>query len=208
MVVNNGGNLYALNSEGNWYEWKGAAWTPSTTGTTPTPTPPATVSMKSPVYLDGTFYWAGDWNSEPFDYEQAGAGVDAPGPVIGMPGVQRWEYWLPYPPRNTAGPASNGVNFDLSGLTYFTIAIKPSQAGALAQMQFFRANGGTNDIPYGTMLNISQGKYGPATMVAGQWNVYTIPLADFGVSGWIYKFIVQQQGVTPQAWEIDQVGFE
>jgi hypothetical protein len=179
-----------------------------TTAPTPTPTPPVTGTMKSPVYLDGKFYWGGDWNAVPFNYAQAGAGVDGPGPVIGVPGGVEWIYWLPYPPHNTAGPATNGVNFDLSGLTYFTIAIKPSQAGALAQMQFFRADGGTTDIPYGTMLIFSQAKYGPATMVAGQWNVYKIPLADFGVSGWIYKFIVQQQGVTPQPWEIDQVGFE
>jgi len=169
---------------------------------------PTTTSIKSPVYLNGKFYWAGDWNTIAFNYAQSGAGVDGAGPVIGMPGDQEWEYWLPYPPNNPAGPASNGVNFDLSGLTYFTVAIKPSRAGALAQMQFFRADGGTDDIPYGTALIISQAKYGPATMIAGQWNVYTIPLADFGVSGWIYKFILQQQGVSPQSWEIDQVGFE
>jgi hypothetical protein len=164
--------------------------------------------MKSPVFQNGKFDWQGDWNSVPFDYAQAGAGVSGPGPVIGMPGNEANEYWLPYPPMNSGGPASNGVNFNLSGFTHFTIAIKPSQAGALAQMQFFQASGATDDIPFGNMLNISQGKYGPATMVAGQWNVYTVPLADFGVSGWIYKFIIQQQGVTPQSWEIDQVGFE
>jgi hypothetical protein len=172
------------------------------------PTPPVTSNaIKSPVYMSGKFSWQGDWNSVPFNYAQAGAGVSGSGPVIGMPGTQAFEYWLPYPKTNSAGPASNGVNFNLSGFTHFTIAIKPSVAGALAQMQFFQAQGATDDIPFGTMLNISQAKYGPATMAAGQWNVYTIPLADYSVSGWIYKFIVQQQGVTPQAWEIDQVGF-
>jgi Calx-beta domain len=184
----------------------GAASVPPTP--TPTPAPPVTGTITSPVFLNGKFYWAGDWNSVPFNYALAAAGANGSGPVIGMPGSEAYEYWLPYPTNNSAGPASNGVNFNLSGLKYFTIAIKPSQAGALANMQFFQANGGTDDIPYGNMLDISQAKYGPGTMVAGQWNVYTIPLADFGVSGWIYKFIIQQQGVTPQSWEIDQVGFE
>ena len=44
-------------------------------------------------------------------------------------------------------------------------------------------------------------------MTVGAWNTYTIPLSAFGVSGWIYKFIVQQQGNTPQVMEYDQVGF-
>ncbi len=159
------------------------------------------------VFVNGKYNWAGDWNAVPFNYVYPDHGVTGPGPVISMPGSQAFEYWLPYPPNNVAGPATNGVNFDLTPFTKFTISIKPTVAGATAQMQFFKSSGGVNDIDYGNMLNLTQAKYGPATMVAGQWNTYTIPLTDFAVSGWIYKFIVQQQGVTPQAWEIDQVEF-
>jgi hypothetical protein len=159
------------------------------------------------VFLNGKFLWAGDWNAVPFNYALAAAGVNGPGPVIGMPNAGAFEYWLPYPPNNPAGPSNNGVNFNLAPFTKFTISIKPAAAGAQAQMQFFSGAGNANDIPFGNMLNLTQAKYGPAVMVAGQWNTYTIPLADFGVSGWIYKFIVQQQGVTPMAWEIDQVEF-
>ncbi len=172
--------------------------------------PPVSGSGASWIYYHGKYDWAGDWNQVAMNYDYSAAGVDGSGPVIYMPGVNAYQYWLPYPPQNSAGPASNGTNFNTTGYTKLTIAINPSQAGMTPQIQFFVANGSTDDIPFGTMLMITQSKYGPVPMVPGQWNVYTIPLTDFGLAAggqWIYKLIFQQQGTTPQNLEIDQVGF-
>ena len=51
-------------------------------------------------------------------------------------------------------------------------------------------------------------KYGPAP-VAGQWNVYTIPLADIGVAKTkIYKFAIQDQtGLAAYDFYVDDVAF-
>jgi hypothetical protein len=173
-------------------------------------TPPPPANGASWVYYQGKFDWAGDWNSIPMDYSYGSAGVNGGGPVIEMPGSQQYQYWLPYPQHNFNGPASNGTNFSTVGFTKFTIAFKPSQAGLQAQMNFYVASGATDDIVFGNVVMITQAKYGPAVMTAGEWNVYTVPLTDFGLAAngqWIYKFIVQQQGNTPQTVLIDQVGF-
>jgi hypothetical protein len=174
----------------------------------PVPPAPVTALIQSPVYENGKFHWAGDWDSVPVNYAFNAPGVNGPGPVINMPGTNAWEYWLPYPPPNAAGPATNGVNFNISTFSYITFALKPSVAGGLMQVSFYESNGATDDIYNGVFLNITQAKYGPVP-TPGVWGVYTIPLADFKLTNrtWIYKFIMQQQGVTPQQWEIDQVGF-
>jgi hypothetical protein len=51
-------------------------------------------------------------------------------------------------------------------------------------------------------------KYGPAPVV-GQWNVYTIPLADIGVANTkIYKFCIQDQtGLASNVFYVDDVAF-
>jgi hypothetical protein len=189
----------------------------------PTPPPPPPTGsnggITAGVFLLGKLLWQGDWDAGDapkliYNYDMAG--VNGPGPVIEMPSW-KWFYWLPYPPQNFAGPATNGTNWPISAdgknLTHFTIALKPTQAGGLMTMQFDVANGGATDIPFGQSLTITQAKYGPAAPVPNEWNVYTIPLADFCTPAqptfpaWIYKFINQQQGVTPQTWYIDQVGF-
>jgi hypothetical protein len=74
-------------------------------------------------------------------------------------------------------------------------------------MQFYVGNGNVDDVPVGNVVSLQN--YGPAVMVPGEWNVYIIPLTDFGLTNgqWIYKFIFQQQGVTPQTVLLDQVGF-
>jgi len=172
-------------------------------------TPVANTSSASWVYYKGKFNWAGDWSDVTMNYSSNGSlGVDGVSNCIEMPSGAEWEYWLPYPPTNSAAPASNGIGYDLTGKTYFTIAIKPTQAGAAATMGFYTASGTTDDIPAGNSVTINSAAYGPATMVANQWNVYKIPLTAFGLTGWIYKFMIQQQGTTPQVWYIDQVGFE
>jgi hypothetical protein len=172
----------------------------------PVVTPPA--AGTSWVYSKGKMLWAGDWSDVTVDYAStASTGVDGVSPCIAIPAGPSFEYWLPFPPATPGAPAANGIGYDLSGKTKFTIAIKPTKAGMVPTMGFYIANSATNDIPAGNTVSLAQAKYGPATMVAGQWNVYTVPLSDYAVSGWIYKFIIQEQGSTPQALFIDQVGF-
>jgi hypothetical protein len=141
-------------------------------------------------------------------------GVAGGGPVIQFGGPQN-AYWLPYPKQNSNGPAANGVNFPLmadgNNLSHFTIAVKQPQAGGLLSMCFFTAEGTQDDIQASGMLNITQEKYGWNNQV-GAWVVLTIPLADYPwnngqVPAWIYKYNLNQQGVSPMAWELDQVGF-
>jgi hypothetical protein len=183
--------------------------TPPVVVVPPTPvTPVSTGKITGPVFVNGQFYWAGDWSNVTMNYTANIAGVSGPGPVIQMPSSSPWEYWLPYPKTVSGSPASNGIDYNLSGKTYMTFAIKPTQAGAAGSLGFYKANGATDDISTGNSVTFPQAKYGCATLVVNQWNVCTIPLSDFGVSGWIYKFILQQQGTTPQTWYLDQVGFE
>ena len=188
--------------------------TPTTPVTPPVVTPPTTnpvtgSPITAPVYTNGVFAWAGDWSGYTLNYAFPDKGVNGPGPVIQMPSTSQWQFWLPYPKTNSNGPAANGINFPLTGLSHFTIAIKPSQAGAQATMGFYTGSGTQDDVPAGNSVTITSAAYGPANPVVGQWNVYTIPLSAFftTVPAWIYKFIIQQQGTTPQTWEIDQVGF-
>ncbi len=188
-----------------------SASTPSavTNSVTPTAGTVVTGTITGAVYTAGVFHWAGDWNgsANPIDYAYAAAGVAGPGPVIRVFGSTANMYWLPYPPNNPLGPASNGVNFNLAGKTYFKISVKPSVAGGQLSMGFYKAVGTSDDIPFGHGVTITQAAYGPASMTPGVWNTYKIPLVDFAVSGWIYKFILQQQGVTPQVMLYDEVGF-
>jgi hypothetical protein len=218
-----GGVIYQENSAKGWWKWSGGAWVavsdpvsspppPAPPPTTPPPAPSPPATGTSWVYHSGHFFWAGDWDGPtgPMNYAYAASGVDGSGPVMQLEAPQPNPYWLPYPPNDRSGPASNGVNFYIAPYSKFTIAIKPSKAGAECTMQFFKASGTTDDIVFGNSVNISQAAYGPSPMVANEWNVYTVPLADFALGGqqYIYKFIIDQQGTSPQDWELDQVGFE
>jgi hypothetical protein len=157
------------------------------------------------------FGWAGDWSGIPVDYASPNPGVNGQNPCCRIAATsEKNEYWLPYPKPNFGGPASNGVNFLITPYDEFTIAVKPSQPGLQLSMGFYKANGATDDIPVGVGVTITQAKYGPAAMTVGQYNIYTIPLADFqlGDLQWIYKFIIQEQGSnTDQQIDIDQCGF-
>jgi len=163
------------------------------------------------VYHTGTFYWAGDWSGiNGIDYSSTAVkGVNGQSPVIMIPSASEWEYWLPYPPVTAGSPAVNGIGANLAGKTQFTIAVMPTQPGLEMTMGFFEADATQVDISFGNSITLTSGSYGPATMTVNSWNVYTVPLSafDIGTPGWIYKFIIQQQGVTPQQWYIDQVGF-
>lgn len=71
------------------------------------------------------------------------------------------------------------------------------------------------DVAIGTGVNLpGSGSYGPATMVTGQWNTYTIPLSAFNAAGspvagaLILKFGVQDQtGLTTNTFYVTSLGF-
>ena len=197
-----------------WLPGPGTATSPLPATTPPPPPPPPTGNdpITAPVFDKGVFAWAGDWNGTngACNYAYKEAGVNGPGPIIEWAaGSQPYQYWLPYPKEDKSGPASNGINFKMTGLTHFTISVKPTQAGGILTMGLYEANGPTTDISFGNSVTITDAKYGPASPVVGQWNTYVIPLSDFSTSmpAYIYKFIVQEHGTMEQTYYIDQVGF-
>lgn len=176
-------------------------------GPTAVVTPPP-ISTAIAVYEKGKFSWAGDWSNGTFVYNStASLGIDGVSPCIQGPAGSPWGYWLPYPPVTAGAPAANGIGCNLAGTTHVTLAVKAAKAFTMT-MGFYSATSTTNDVPFGKSVTVTLAKYGPATMVPNAWNVYIIPLADFGITpGWIYKFILQQQDATSIEWFLDQVGF-
>jgi hypothetical protein len=171
------------------------------------------------VYRAGSYNWGGAWGDVTLDYTSTAVpSVSGTGDVAEMPSASQWEYWLPYPPvvpesaasqpPNSLAVGGNGIGFNTGGYNYITISIWPTQAGASASMGFYQASSTGVDIPIPGGGDIMP--YGPSPMVVGQWNTYKIPLSTLGLPAggqWIYKFIVQQQGTTPQVWYLDQIGF-
>jgi hypothetical protein len=146
------------------------------------------------VYHDGEFAWPGDYSyvATPDYRDKSGA------PLSGKYDIKitltsKWGAWQPF--------ATNWV-FDTTPYNYLRFALKPTQPNQAAQVYFMLVG----DKPVGTMVNPL--KYGPPPVV-GQWNVYTIPLADIGVAKTkIYKFAIQDQtGLPNNVFYVDDVAF-
>ena len=158
----------------------------------PAPTPPATGT--SWVYYNGLFDWPGDYS-----YDVTANYTDTSGaPLSGAHDIKitltsAWGGWLPY---------AQNWNFNSAPYTKLTFALKPTVANQKWHVYFVKVG----DIPVG--ISIDPANYGPAP-VAGQWNTYTVPLADLGVLGTsIYKFCIQDQtGLNTNVWYVDNVGF-
>jgi len=151
-------------------------------------------SREAWVYHDGSFEWPGDYS-----YGLVPDYRDASGqPLSGKRDIRAtlqgpWGGWQPY--------AANW-SFDSRPYTRMTFALKPTVANQKWEIYFMKVG----DIPVGISLDVT--KYGPPP-VAGQWGVYTIPLADLGVLGTsIYKFAIQDKtGLAANVWFVDDVGF-
>jgi hypothetical protein len=146
------------------------------------------------VYHDGVFAWPGDYSyvATP-DYRDT-SGQPLSGKYdIKVTVTSRWGGWQPFAP--------NWI-FDTTPYRFFRFALKPTLDNQTAQVYFMLVG----DKPVGVVVNPF--KYGPAPVV-GQWNVYTIPLADIGVSATkIYKFAIQDQtGLDRNVFYVDDVGF-
>ena len=104
-----------------------------------------------------------------------------------------WGGWLPY---------SKNWDFDSTGYTKLTFALKPTVAGQTWHVYFVKVG----DVPVGIYLNVTD--YGPAP-VPGVWATYTVPLSDLGVLNQsIYKFCIQDMtGRSSNTWYVDNVGF-
>ncbi len=146
------------------------------------------------VYHDGEFAWPGDYSFVATPDYRDKSGVPLSGKYdIKVTLTSKWGGWQPF--------ATNWV-FDTAPYTYLRFALKPTQPNQSAQVYFMLVG----DKPVGTTVNPF--KYGPAPVV-GQWNVYTIPLADIGVARTkIYKFAIQDQtGLPDNVFYVDDVAF-
>jgi len=146
------------------------------------------------VYHDGEFAWPGDYSYVATPDYRDRSGVPLSGKYdIKVTLTSKWGGWQPF--------ATNWV-FDTAPYNYLRFALKPTQPNQTAQVYFMLVG----DKPVGTTVNPF--KYGPAPVV-GQWNVYTIPLADIGVAKTkIYKFAIQDQtGLPNNVFYVDDVAF-
>lgn len=146
------------------------------------------------VYHDGVFRWPGDYSFVAVpDYKDVSGGPQHGKYDIKVTVTSPWGGWQPY--------AANW-KFDTSPYNFLRFSLKPTVANQSAQVYFMRVG----DKPVGTGVNPF--KYGPAPVV-GQWNVYTIPLADIGVAHTqIYKFAIQDKtGLATNVFYVDDVAF-
>lgn len=146
------------------------------------------------VYHDGAFAWPGDYSfvATP-DYRDTSGAPPEGRYDIKVTVTSPWGGWQPY--------ATNWI-FDTTPYTYLRFSLKPTVANQAAQVYFMLVG----DKPVG--VHVDPFKYGPAP-VAGQWGVYTIPLADIGVAKTkIYKFAIQDQtGLGHNVFYVDDVAF-
>ena len=155
-------------------------------------TPPATGT--SWVYYNGLFDWPGDYSFvAKADYSDTSGK-----PLSGKADVKitlqaAYGGWLPY---------AQNWSFNSAPYKKLTFSLKPTVANQHWSVYFVKVG----DIPVGISIDVAQ--YGP-TPVAGQWNTYTVPLADLGVLGTtIYKFAIQDKtGLSNNTWYVDNVGF-
>jgi hypothetical protein len=146
------------------------------------------------VYHDGVFAWPGDYSFVAVPDYRDTTGVPLSGKYdVKVTVTSPWGGWQPF--------ATNWV-FDTTPYKYLRFALKPTVANQTAQVYFMLVG----DKPVGQ--GVDPFKYGPAP-VAGQWNVYTIPLADIGVAKTkIYKFAIQDKtGLASNVFYIDDVAF-
>jgi hypothetical protein len=155
-------------------------------------TPPA--AGTSWVYYNGLFDWPGDYSfvAKANYHDKQGA------PLSGKEDVKitlqaAYGGWLPY---------AQNWSFNSAPYKKLTFSLKPTVANQHWSVYFVKVG----DIPVGISIDVAQ--YGP-TPVAGQWNTYTVPLADLGVLGTtIYKFAIQDKtGLSNNTWYVDNVGF-
>jgi hypothetical protein len=155
-------------------------------------TPPA--AGTSWVYFNGLFDWPGDYSFvAKADYHDK-TGV----PMSGKEDVKvtlqgAYGGWLPY---------AQNWSFNSAPYKKLTFSLKPTVANQQWSLYFVKVG----DIPVGISVDVTQ--FGPAPVV-GQWNTYTVPLADLGVLGTtIYKFAIQDKtGLSNNTWYVDNVGF-
>ena len=146
------------------------------------------------VYSDGDFDGPGDYSYVAVPDYRDTSGEPLSGPYdIKITLTAAYGGWLPY---------AQNWDFNSQGYTKLTFALKPTVPNQQWTVYFVKVG----DIPVGIYLNVLN--YGPAPVV-GQWNTYTVPLADLGVLGQsVYKFCIQDKtGLANNVWYADNVGF-
>jgi hypothetical protein len=155
-------------------------------------TPPA--AGTSWVYYNGLFDWPGDYSfvAKADYHDKKGSPLSGKEDVkVTLQGA--YGGWLPY---------AQNWSFNSAPYRKLTFSLKPTVANQQWSVYFVKVG----DIPVGISIDVAQ--YGPVP-VAGQWNTYTVPLADLGVLGTtIYKFAIQDKtGLSNNTWYVDNVGF-
>lgn len=160
------------------------------------------------VYVNGVFYWMGDYNysgTSSYCDETGDPQADAAGPgpcdVMAASNSGQMGGWQPYTPNGT---------FDLSRYTYMYVDLKPTQDGTTWKVYFEKAG----DVGVGAQVMLpsdSNGTYGP-TPQPGVWATYKIPLANMNVGPQtgnpvVFKFAFQDHIIGPDRYYINNVRF-
>jgi hypothetical protein len=97
-------------------------------------------------------------------------------------------------------PAFPGNGLDISSQNYWIVSIKPQTVCGFNVRQV--RVGDIFDLA--PEFTLTQSKYGPSPMVAGQWNTYKVPLADFagtaGKQNSFYKIYMTPLGACSYAF--------
>jgi hypothetical protein len=160
------------------------------------------------VYVNGVFYWEGD-----FDYNGTSDYADTegdpqsdaagPGPMdVKWTAGSSSGAWQPYSPTGY---------YDTTPYTYLQFDLKPTTAGKTWTVYFMKY-GDTSVGAEAQVPSDSKGTYGPAPVV-GEWTTYKIPLKNMNVgpetaNTLILKFAIGDGAPTSDtSWYVNNVKF-
>jgi hypothetical protein len=150
------------------------------------------------VYHNGVFNWTADFSFlASINYKDT-ATTALSGPyTIGVAVTGAYGAFQPY----------SVPGFDTTPYKYLIFSVKPTVSNQVIGTGFDANNDVADGIPL-TVAGPQMTKYGPAP-VAGQWNSYKIPLADFGFNNpSVLKFtIADGTGINSNLYYVDNVGF-
>jgi hypothetical protein len=150
------------------------------------------------VYHNGVFNWTADFSFlAAINYKDT-ATTPLSGPyTIGVSIVGAYGGFQPY----------SVPGFDTTPYKYLIFSIKPTVNNQVIGTGFDANNDVADGVPL-TIAGPQMTKYGPVP-VAGQWNSYKIPLADFGFNNpSVLKFsIADGTGNITNLFYVDNVGF-
>jgi hypothetical protein len=165
-------------------------------------------STSANVYVNGVFYWEGDfdWNGTSTYTDTSGDPQDdaaGPGPMdVMFTNSGSAGGWQPYAPTGY---------YDTTPYTYLQFDLKPTTPNKQWTVYFMKygdtAVGATAQVP-----SDSKGTYGPAPVV-GEWTTYKIPLKNMNVgpetaNTLVLKFCIGDGApIGTTSWYVNNVKF-